>query len=32
MGAGRPQPKLDDAQKRVIREAFDTYLKPHVHA
>jgi len=32
MGAGRPQPKLDDAQKQVIREAFDTYLKPHVHA
>jgi dihydrodipicolinate synthase/N-acetylneuraminate lyase len=32
MGAGRPQPKLDDTQKRVIREAFDTYLKPHVHA
>jgi 4-hydroxy-tetrahydrodipicolinate synthase len=32
MGAGRAQPKLDDAQKQVIRESFDTFLKPIVHA
>jgi 4-hydroxy-tetrahydrodipicolinate synthase len=32
MGAGRAPPKLDDAQKQVIRDAFETYLKPLVHA
>jgi 4-hydroxy-tetrahydrodipicolinate synthase len=32
MGGGRESLPLDDAQKRVIREALDVYLKPYLRA